>query len=198
MKPYLLAGVIVLTITSGAWRLANTGRIEGTVHAAGAPAEGAVVLLTGGGVASQAPPNEPVIIDQIELRFVPQVVAVSPGTTVAFPNSDPILHNVFSPRGPGDGFDLGTYPPGETRSRRFTEPGVHVILCHVHPDMVAYVAVVNTPYHAIVGRDGGFAIDGVPPGRYVLDVWRSRRPSDQREVTVANGSTTRVQVQLSR
>jgi hypothetical protein len=117
---------------------------------------------------------------------------------VEFPNSDPILHNVFSPRGPGDGFNLGTYPPGETRSRRFVEPGVHVILCHMHPDMVAYVAVVPTPYHAVVEADGAFILDGVPAGHYTLRTWRSRRHAQDREVAVTAGQVTRVRLGIDR
>jgi plastocyanin len=175
----------------------DTGRVEGTVFTGTLPAAGAVVFLDVGSAAAADPDGAPVIIDQIDLRFVPQVVAVLGGTTVAFPNSDPILHNVFSPRGPGDGFNLGTYPPGETRARRFHEPGVHVILCHVHPEMVAYVAVVPSPYRAIVDRDGRFTIDA-PPGRYTLRVWQARRAAVHRDVTVAAGGTVRLQLQITR
>jgi plastocyanin len=174
-----------------------SGRVEGTVFTGTLPAAGAVVFLDAGNATAADPDGAPVIIDQINLRFVPQVVAVLGGTTVAFPNSDPILHNVFSPRGPGDGFNLGTYPPGETRARRFHEPGVHVILCHVHPEMVAYVAVVPSPHRAVVDGDGRFVIDA-PAGRYTLRVWQARRAAVERDVTVAAGGTVRLQLQLTR
>jgi plastocyanin len=175
---------------------AQAGRVEGGVEVARGARGTLVVYLVPVEPRSYQPPDTPALIDQIDLRFVPQVVAVLPGTTVAFPNSDPILHNVFSPRGPGDGFNLGTYPPGETRSRRFTEPGVHVILCHMHPDMVAYVAVVPAPYHAVADVDGRFVMDPVPPGDYTLRVWRARRPAYERELTVTPGAATSLRIRL--
>lgn len=175
---------------------ATTGRVEGAVHVGARPAVGAVVFLDTAVPRNFDPPELPAVIDQVDLRFVPQVVAVLPGTTVAFPNSDPILHNVFSPGGPGRGFDLGTYPPGEARSRRFLESGIHVILCHVHPEMVAYVAVVPTPYHAVVDEAGRFAMGGVPEGRYKLKVWLARRVSAERELVVRGGGVARVELQL--
>jgi plastocyanin len=176
----------------------QTGRVEGVVEVARGVAAGTVVYLVPAEARAYAPPDRPATIDQVRLRFIPQVVAVVAGTVVDFPNSDPILHNVFSPRGPGDGFNLGTYPPGETRSRRFVEPGVHVILCHMHPDMVAYVAVVPTPYHAVVEADGAFILDGVPAGHYTLRTWRSRRHAQDREVAVTAGQVTRVRLGIDR
>jgi plastocyanin len=195
-----LVMVVVLGLAAAGAPVAaqQAGRVDGGVQWERGAVAGAVVFLVPETPRSYAPPGAPAVIDQVDLRFTPQVVAVLPGTMVAFPNSDPILHNVFSPRGPGGGFDLGTYPPGETRSRRFTEPGMHVILCHVHPEMLAYVAVVPAPYHTVSDAAGAFAIDGVPPGRYVLRVWHGRRHSADREVVVAAGRTASVQLRLER
>jgi plastocyanin len=195
LAPVLLACMGALAAHGAA---AQTGRVEGTVAVARGAATATVVYLVAVEPRTYAPPSSAAMIDQVQLRFVPQVMAVVAGTVVEFPNSDPILHNVFSPRGPGDGFNLGTYPPGETRSRRFVEPGVHVILCHMHPDMVAYIAVVPTPYHAVVGADGAFVMDDVPAGRYTLRVWRSRRHAQDHEIVVRVGEATRVQLRLDR
>jgi len=132
---------------------------------------GAVVSLVPDREATFPPPREHPVIDQANLRFVPRLLVVRPGMTVDFRNSDPILHNVFGPPGPGEGFDLGTYPRTHSRSHTFTALGVHAILCNVHPEMVAYVAVVATPYHAVVDTVGRFRIDSVPAGRYSINVW---------------------------
>src|SRR5262245_36625196 len=43
------------------------------------------------------PPSTPILLDQVNLTFVPHVLPVLVGTKVAFPNSDDIRHNVFSP-----------------------------------------------------------------------------------------------------
>src|SRR4029079_4072173 len=42
-------------------------------------------------------------------RFAPRVLPIAAGTTVDFPNMDPIFHNVFS-LSPVKRFDLGRYP----------------------------------------------------------------------------------------
>ncbi|MBI4521480.1 MAG: hypothetical protein HY701_11630 [Gemmatimonadetes bacterium] len=176
---------------------AGAGSVEGRVTAVNARVAGSVVFLVPEN-AGPYPPSAPALIDQVNLRFVPRVVVVTPGSTVQFRNSDPILHNVFSPRGPGEGFDLGTYPRGERRARTFTDPGFHVILCHVHPEMAAFVAVVPSPYHAVVDEAGRFRIETVPAGRYTLHVWSRRREPDGLPVVVREGDVLRVEVDLGR
>jgi plastocyanin len=199
MTPRISPILLLLATLAAGETQAQTGTVGGIVSVErGHPAGAVVFLVAAGEGIPHHPVEQPVVIDQVNLRFIPQVVAVLPGETVDFPNSDPVLHNVFSPRGPGDGFNLGTYPPNETRSRRFTEPGVHVILCHVHPEMLAYVMVVPTVYHAIADAGGSFAIEDVPEGRYTLRVWHGRRPTLEREVTVAAGATARVDLHLGR
>lgn len=188
-----------LAVPVAAWGFqARMGRVEGSVRLGSRPAARAVVFLEGAEPRGSDPPEPEAVVDQVDLRFVPEMIVVLPGTTVVFPNSDPILHNVFSPGGAGPGFDLGTYPPGEARSRRFDEPGIHVILCHVHPEMVAYVAVVPTPYRAVVDAGGAFAIEAVPPGPYTLHVWQVRRPDVGQEVVVPEGGVARVDLRIPR
>ena len=63
-----------------------------------------------------------VTIAQKDEAFVPRVVAITRGSTIDFPNSDPFFHNVFS-LSRGANFDLGRYPRGESKSRRVPERG---------------------------------------------------------------------------
>lgn len=152
-------------------RSATGAMVSGSVYARNVPMTGAVVSLVPEGRAAYPPPRQHPIIDQANLRFVPRLLVVLPGTTVDFRNSDPILHNVFGPPHPDGGFDLGTYPRTHSRSHTFTALGAHAILCNVHPEMVAYVLVVATPYHAVVDSSGRFLIEEVPAGRYSINVW---------------------------
>lgn len=144
------------------------------------------------------PPAAPALIDQFRLRFVPTVLAVLPGSAVEFRNSDALLHNVFSPPGPGDGFNLGTYPKGEFRSHTFTELGPHVILCHVHPEMVSRVIVIDTPLHAVVDPEGRFHIESVPSGRYTLKVWHPAAEPFAKDVVVRAGVSIDLRLELGR
>ena len=83
-----------------------------------------------------SPPVRPVVLDQINLRFVPKVLPILAGTQVAFPNSDRVRHNVFSP-GAAERFSLGTFSHGTTRVRSFNTPGEVTLLCNVHAEMSA-------------------------------------------------------------
>ena len=105
--------------------------------------------------------------------FVPHVVAVTVGTSVRFPNSDPILHNVFSVSG-DNAFDLGLYPEGPGKAATFHSAGLVRVFCNVHQTMVAYVLVLDTPYFVAPAADGSFALEGVPETDGLLVVWHAR------------------------
>jgi plastocyanin len=110
---------------------------------------------------------------QKDKTFTPHVLAIETGTTVDFPNYDPIFHNAFS-NFSGQLFDIGLYPPGSSRSFRFQRSGTVRIFCNIHPAMSAVILVVDTPYFTVSGRDGKFEIDGVTPGEYRLNVFHER------------------------
>lgn len=171
--------------------------VEGLIDFRGRSAREAVVELLPADVAEAPQPAfgenlaaDTLMIDQRHLRFAPTVLAVAPGTVVEFKNSDPILHNVFSPPRLGADFDLGTYPQDESRARRFNQPGNYVILCHVHPEMAAWVIVGRSPYVAVADDAGLFAIQSVPPGAYTVRVWFRRREFDAGTLSVAPDATT--------
>ena len=105
--------------------------------------------------------------------FLPHILAVTAGTVVDFPNDDPIFHNAFSNYN-GQIFDLALYPPGSTRSVRFTRPGVVRIFCNIHASMSAVIVVLKTPYFDVSKRDGKFTIASVPPGEYDLHLFHER------------------------
>ncbi len=72
-------------------------------------------------------------------QFVPRLVVVPQGSTVAFPNHDPFNHNVFSlsPEGPSI---LDSTVAAKRRSVRFDRAGVIRVYCNVHATMRALVA----------------------------------------------------------
>ena len=109
---------------------------------------------------------------QKDKTFVPHVLPVLAGSTVDFPNLDPIFHSAFSSYN-GQIFDVGLYPPGGTRSVKFTRPGVVRVFCNIHPTMSAVILVLTTPYFASTRADGSFRIEA-PPGGYDLSVFHER------------------------
>jgi plastocyanin len=115
--------------------------------------------------------------------FVPRVLPVAAGTTVDFPNLDPIFHNVFSVS-PGKRFDLGKYPRGHSRSVRFDRTGLIQVYCDIHSNMAAFILVL--PNRAFVQPDdaGHYQLPELPAGDYVVDVWHPDLPSLKRTVHV--------------
>jgi len=112
-----------------------------------------------------------------EKTYVPRVLVVPAGSTVAFPNHDPFSHNVFSVSD-SNAFDLGLFARGETKQTALRHAGLVRIFCNVHPRMVAYAVVTRSPHAALAGSDGSFRLDGVAPGRYRLHLWHERVPGD--------------------
>jgi plastocyanin len=110
---------------------------------------------------------------QKEKTFEPHVLAITVGTTVDFPNLDPIFHNAFSVYD-GQLFDIGLYPPGKSRSIRFIRPGFVRVFCNIHSTMSAVIAVMDTPLFAVTKQDGRFEIADVPAGGYELRVFHER------------------------
>ena len=110
---------------------------------------------------------------QKDKTFSPHVLAIAAGTTVDFPNYDPIFHNAFS-NYDGQIFDIGLYPPGTTRSIPFRRPGVVRVFCNIHPTMSAVIVVLKSPYFSVSDRSGAVEIAGVPSGSYRLHVFHER------------------------
>lgn len=135
--------------------------------------------------AKKAAPPQPVTgeMSTVKKEFNPRLLVVPVGSTVRFPNLDPILHNVFSIAGKNS-FDLGLLGKGPGKVATFREPGIVRVFCNVHHAMFAYVYVVATPFWATPGDDGSFRLSGVPAGPGKLTVWNERSAPVTTEITV--------------
>jgi plastocyanin len=125
-------------------------------------------------------------MDQRNETFVPHVLAIVAGTTVDFPNSDRIYHNVFS-LSRAKSFDLGRYATGKSKSVRFDRPGIVRVFCEIHSHMSAFILVFAHRYFAVTDDEGRFRIDNVPPGAYTLVAWNESVPQTARRVVVPDG-----------
>jgi plastocyanin len=110
---------------------------------------------------------------QLDKSFLPHVLAIPVGSTVDFPNLDPIFHNAFS-NFAGTKFDVGLYAPGTSQSVAFRSVGIVRVFCNIHPTMSAIIAVVPTLWYDVTKASGKFAIGGVPPGDYQLHIFHER------------------------
>jgi plastocyanin len=114
--------------------------------------------------------------------FLPHVLAVPAGSTVTFPNEDPISHNLFSLT-PGNTFDLGLYRKGPGKAQKFEAPGAVNVYCNVHPNMSAVVHVMATPYYGFTDANGDYSFD-VPAGKYRLTAWNEQGGSATSDIEV--------------
>ena len=134
-----------------------------------------------------APPasRDAAIIDQVNKRFVPRVSVVRTGTTITFPNSDNIRHQVYS-FSPAKTFDLKLYAGSPKTPVEFDRPGLVVLGCNIHDTMVAFVGVVDSPYFAKTSPSGNATLT-LPPGRYRLRAWHPNELGaiPVQEITVA-------------
>jgi plastocyanin len=126
------------------------------------------------------------VMDQRNETFVPHVLAITTGTTVDFPNSDKLYHNVFS-LSKTRRFDLGRYAAGHSQSVRFERPGIVRVFCDIHSHMNAFILVFSHPFFALTDADGRYHIDNVPPGTYGVIAWNEGLSSDTKPTTVPDG-----------
>jgi plastocyanin len=163
-----LAGVVTVTVTTRS----------------GAAAGDAVIVLN---PLDAAPParRDSAIVDQVNKRFVPWVSVVRTGTSITFPNSDRIRHQVYS-FSPAKTFSLKLYAGSPNTPVIFDQPGLVVLGCNIHDSMAAFVAVVDSPYFAKTA-DTGTVTMTLPAGRYRLLAWHPNEatPVPPRDITVA-------------
>jgi plastocyanin len=119
--------------------------------------------------------------------FLPHVMAVPAGSSVSFPNEDPIAHNLFSLT-PGNTFDLGLYRRGAGKTHKFETPGTVNVYCNVHPNMSAVVHVMSTPYYGFTDTNGNYSFE-VPPGKYRVTAWNEQGGTASSDIEIkADGS----------
>ncbi|HKY31190.1 MAG TPA: hypothetical protein VJV23_01550 [Candidatus Polarisedimenticolia bacterium] len=190
-----LIAALICAMAAASW-VTEAGSIRGTIVVADKAGRGdpsrAVVWIDA--PAGSAPPERAEIVMRNKV-FEPALVVLSAGSTISFPNADPILHNVFSVSG-GNGFDLGLYGKGEGRDVVLREPGVVRIYCNVHPQMEAFAVVTPGRWAARAGTDGAYAIEGVPPGKHDLKAWDERGGAASAMAVVSGDATVTVDFHL--
>ena len=135
----------------------------------GAPVADAVVYATATG-SNSAVGRSHAVIDQENKQFIPYVTAVQVGTSIVFPNRDHIRHHVYS-LSPTKRFELPLYAGIPAAPVVFDKVGFVTLGCNIHDWMVAYVAVLPTPYFGVTGSNGRVTMKDLPPGGYLVATW---------------------------
>lgn len=146
-----------------------------------------VIYLEGPLPADVAPADSPTLtMAQVDRRFSPDLLVIPAGSSVSFPNRDPIFHNIFSLSRP-KAFDLGVYDKGETRKVTFPKPGLVEVYCHLHPNMEGVILVTPNRWYARSDGKGQFRIPDVPPGHYTVVAWHKSAGFFRKPIVVEPG-----------
>jgi plastocyanin len=132
------------------------------------------------------------VIEQRDKQFVPYVTAIQVGTSVLFPNRDSVRHDVYS-LSPAKEFELPLYAGIPAEPITFDKEGFVTLGCSIHDWMVAYIAVLPTPYFQVTGKDGRTVLEDLPAGQYSVEVWqpllKGAPEKFAQHVDLAEGST---------
>src|ERR1700719_211254 len=109
-------------------------------------------------------------VDQVDKQFVPYVKPIFVGSTVRFPNSDKIRHQVYS-FSPAKKFELPLYAGADAQPVVFDKPGVVVLGCNIHDWMIGYIYVSESPYFEKTEKDGHATLTELPLRGYVVRLW---------------------------
>lgn len=173
---------------------AHAATLEATVKdAAGRHVADAVVYAMPSAGTLDAKPGRRVEVEQVDREFVPHVTVVQTGTTVTFPNRDPILHHVYS-FSPAKSFEIKLYTGKSPSEILFDKPGAVTLGCNIHDWMVGYIFVVQTPYFATTDAAGVARIRDLPAGGYELRIWhpQQRVPGESRNVALDSAAAQKV------
>lgn len=163
---------------------ATAGSVSGQAECGNA-CDSFVVYLDGG-PSRTADAEASVVFDQREKVFIPHVLPVLRGTTVQITNGDPFLHNVHLYRGKDTVINIALPFQDQVIPYKFDEAGIYGVSCDAHPEMSAFIVVLDSPYFATPATDGSYEMTGVPSGEYTLVVRDLNRDTESKSVVVVN------------
>jgi len=164
----------------------NPATTEDVVPGDGGTLQNVVVYLKGDfGAYSFDVPQTPASLDQGGCQFKPHVVALMAGQPLDVTSTDKTSHNVNAMGKNNATWNHTQLPNGPSYRQAFGHAEVAIpVKCNIHPWMKAYIAVLDTPYFAVTGQDGAFALKNVPPGTYTLKAWQETYGSTEQSVTL--------------
>jgi len=161
---------------------------------------GAVVMLHG---PAGSPPAKPgaFVVDQVDKVFQPDLTVMPVGSTVTFPNSDKVSHQVYS-FSPTRKFQLPLYRGTPYPPMKFDMAGIVTLGCNIHDDMIAYLVVTDAAWFGRTGKDGIWTSAELPAGNYRAEIWHPRLREDppviETKVALDASRAGRIEVALSK
>lgn len=168
LRAWLGAALACATVVSTAADLRVVARDAG-----GPLATGAVLVRPLAGTPAMPAPERAQVV-QRDRTFVPDGLILSPGSSVAFLNRDPVRHHVYS-FSAARRFELKLFAASETPPPvDFREEGMVVLGCNIHDTMAATLYITRAPLRVLTDASGTGTLGGLAPGRYAVEVWHPR------------------------
>lgn len=121
--------------------------------------------------------TEPLIMDQVNKSFVPEVLITPQHSEVAFPNSDDIRHHVYS-FSSTKSFELKLYANKPKAPIMFDQSGIVVLGCNIHDAMVGYIYVTENPHTYLTDENGQVQLPFPITAIKKVDVWHANITGD--------------------
>lgn len=189
-----------LALTAWAVSAAAASLVVKVTRLDGKPVAGAVVLLHGP-PGSKSPPPATFIVDQVGQTFTPDLTVIAVGSTVTFPNSDKVSHQVYS-FSPTKRFQLPLYRGTPYAPITFANAGTITLGCNIHDEMIAYLVVTDAGWFGRTAQDGSWSSADLPAGDYRIEVWHPRMREAtamlERPLKMESAAPVRLDVQLTR
>ena len=130
-------------------------------------------------------PKQAVAIDQKGCMYIPHVIALQAGQTLAVKNSDKATHNIHPVPKNNREWNKSQPPGAPDLQEVFGREEVGIpVKCNVHPWMKSYVAVFKHPYFQVTGKNGSFELKNLPPGTYTVEAWHEKYGTTEQAVTI--------------
>src|SRR3989454_3173269 len=146
--------------------------------------------------AKGAPKAMKATVDQHGCKFVPHVVAMTPGE-VELKNSDDILHNIHTYSTANPSINKAQPKFKKVMTEKFEKPEIIKLTCDVHSWMLGWVAVTPGPA-AVTDANGVAKLENVPPGKQTVEVWHETLGKQTKDVEVKAGQTTKVSFEMKK
>jgi plastocyanin len=162
----------------------------------GHPLPGVVVMARPLEAPARKPEPIKAVMDQMERAFEPDLLVIPVGSTVTFPNSDSVSHQIYS-FSPAKRFQLPLYRGTPYPPVHFDTAGVVTLGCNIHDQMIGYLVVTDAPYYGRTDARGTWSGE-VTHARYRISIWhpRMREAEADSERELAVGQTDHAELTL--
>jgi hypothetical protein len=200
-------GTIEVTVTYGGAAQVETLKVNKDTQQCGTEAKIEKVVVGGNkGLANAvvsvagmkgAPTAKKAEIDQHGCKFVPHVVAMTPGE-IDIKNSDGILHNIHTYSTANASINKAQPKFKKVMTEKFEKPEIIKLTCDVHSWMLGWVAVLPHPFFGVTDGSGVTKIENVPAGKHTLEAWHETLGKQTKEVEVKAGQVAKVSIEMKK